>query len=79
MEMLKLLRVCAHARREGYDFLLRPSRKVDLAWHAFILHTRDYADNCRSELDFFVHHAPEAPPNGNGADVQGMFDYAPVP
>jgi hypothetical protein len=43
---------------------LAPSREVDHGWHAFILHTREYADFCSRVAGHFIHHAPEDP----GAD-----------
>ncbi|MGW4386195.1 hypothetical protein [Streptomyces sp. NPDC004685] len=39
--------------------LLSPSPMVDLAWHAMILHTRDYADWCDEFAGHVVHHIPE--------------------
>jgi len=35
-----------------------PSKPVDLAWHEFILFTRDYADFCQQYVGCFVHHVP---------------------
>jgi hypothetical protein len=35
-----------------------PTRKVDIAWHEFILFTRDYRDFCREHFGRFVHHVP---------------------
>jgi hypothetical protein len=43
---------------------LAPSREVDHGWHAFILHTREYAAFCTEVAGEFIHHAPEDP----GAD-----------
>jgi hypothetical protein len=40
---------------------LAPSREVDHGWHAFILHTREYADFCAQVAGEFIHHAPEDP------------------
>jgi hypothetical protein len=40
---------------------LAPSRAVDHGWHAFILHTREYADFCARVAGHFIHHAPEEP------------------
>ncbi|WP_245848581.1 glycine-rich domain-containing protein [Lentzea kentuckyensis] len=37
---------------------LAPSRLVDLGWHTFILHTRDYADFCERIAGRFIHHVP---------------------
>jgi hypothetical protein len=38
---------------------LAPSRTVDAGWHAFILHTREYADFCDRLAGRFIHHAPD--------------------
>lgn len=37
---------------------LTPSELVDSGWHAFILHTVDYADFCQRVAGRFVHHVP---------------------
>ncbi|MGV9311750.1 glycine-rich domain-containing protein [Streptomyces sp. NPDC003691] len=42
----------------AYD--LAPSRLVDPGWHAFMLHTQEYADWCRNRFGFFVHHEPNS-------------------
>ncbi|SCG67856.1 glycine-rich domain-containing protein [Micromonospora coxensis] len=36
-----------------------PSELVDIGWHTFILHTRDYADFCHRIAGRFIHHQPE--------------------
>jgi len=52
-----------------------PSDLVDLGWHTFILHTREYADFCARIGGRFIHHVPDdqpgdgwptAPDNGTG-------------
>jgi hypothetical protein len=40
---------------------LAPSKAVDHGWHAFILHTREYAEFCGRVAGHFIHHAPEEP------------------
>lgn len=35
-----------------------PSLPIDAAWHAFILHTRDYAEYCQERFGRFIHHQP---------------------
>jgi hypothetical protein len=35
-----------------------PSKAVDLAWHEFILFTRDYTEFCHQYFGCFVHHVP---------------------
>ncbi|MFF4983805.1 glycine-rich domain-containing protein [Streptomyces sp. NPDC001046] len=37
---------------------LAPSKLVDYGWHAFILHTIDYARFCEQVVGRFVHHVP---------------------
>ncbi len=37
---------------------LSPSDEVDTGWHAFILHTRDYAKFCTAVAGRFIHHVP---------------------
>ncbi|MFF5171539.1 glycine-rich domain-containing protein [Micromonospora sp. NPDC000089] len=36
-----------------------PTELVDLGWHAFLLHTREYADFCQRVAGRFIHHEPE--------------------
>ncbi|GIJ79239.1 hypothetical protein SAMN05443287_11083 [Micromonospora phaseoli] len=47
---------------------LGPSDLVDIGWHTFILHTREYADFCQRIAGWFIHHQPEPtseePPSG---------------
>jgi hypothetical protein len=35
-----------------------PSPAVDIGWHAFLLHTRQYADFCDAIAGRFIHHEP---------------------
>lgn len=37
---------------------LRPSPIADVGWHAFLLHTREYAAFCDREFGRFIHHIP---------------------
>jgi hypothetical protein len=43
------------------DVRLSPSEAVDAGWHAFILHTRDYAEFCDRVAGRFIHHRPNDP------------------
>ena len=36
-----------------------PSNLVDIGWHTFLLHTRDYAEFCDRIAGRFIHHEPE--------------------
>lgn len=53
--MLQFLIVCAIANQP-----VSPSLPIDSAWHAFILHTRDYAHYCDEQFGRFIHHQPTA-------------------
>ena len=37
---------------------LAPTRTIDEGWHAFILHTQDYAEFCDRFFGRFLHHVP---------------------
>ncbi|HWU05287.1 MAG TPA: hypothetical protein VN520_02585 [Streptomyces sp.] len=43
---------------------MMPSDDVDHAFHAFILHTKEYADFCHAHAGRFIHHNPR--PGGKG-------------
>jgi hypothetical protein len=43
------------------DGHLSPSEKVDVGWHAFILHTAEYAEFCERVAGRFIHHRPGNP------------------
>lgn len=55
---------------EGHGPLV-PSRTLDDAWHAFVLHTRAYAAFCEERYGFFVHHDPD----DGGADTANRDGY----
>lgn len=38
---------------------LSPSASVDIGWHTFILHTREYAAFCDRVAGRFIHHVPD--------------------
>lgn len=43
------------------DGHLAPSPLVDVGWHAFLIHTREYAEFCRDVAGQFLHHVPDDP------------------
>jgi hypothetical protein len=57
-EMLVFLDLAASSR----DFISPPG-PVDTAWHAFILHTRDYEAYCRERFGRVIHHEPTGEPD----------------
>jgi hypothetical protein len=40
------------------DYTLAPTRDIDQFWHAHILDTRKYAEDCAEVFGFFLHHFP---------------------
>ncbi|HYN38871.1 MAG TPA: hypothetical protein VES39_06450 [Rhodospirillales bacterium] len=42
----------------GRRMISMPSQAVDVAWHEFILFTREYAQFCKRALGRFLHHTP---------------------
>ena len=44
--------------RSGRQFVGMPSKVVDTAWHAFILHTQAYQLWCESAFGKLLHHTP---------------------
>jgi uncharacterized membrane protein YgcG len=59
-EMLIFLDLAADSK----DFISPPG-PVDAAWHAFILHTRDYEAYCRERFGRVIHHEPTGKPDPN--------------
>ncbi|MFG2102513.1 glycine-rich domain-containing protein [Micromonospora echinaurantiaca] len=57
-QALAFLAACATATDP-----LGPSDLVDIGWHTFILHTREYADFCQRIAGRFIHHQPEPTPD----------------
>jgi hypothetical protein len=47
---------CLHADGKTLGM---PSRAVDIAWHEFILMTREYQSFCDEAFGYYLHHSPE--------------------
>lgn len=47
-----------------------PSDDVDHGLHAFVLHTKDYADFCQQHAGRFLHHNPR--PGGGGRTLEAV-------
>ena len=56
-QALAFLATCAANPGAG----LVPSPEVDKGWHAFLLHTADYAEFCQRVAGRFIHHLPDEP------------------
>ncbi|TYC07138.1 hypothetical protein FXF53_00585 [Micromonospora sp. WP24] len=48
---------------------LGPSDLVDIGWHTFILHTREYGAFCQRIAGGFIHHQPDPPSEETGPAV----------
>ena len=57
-EMLIFLDLCARS-----DEMLSPPPDVDAAWHAFLLHSRDYEAYCNERYGRVIHHQPTGKPD----------------
>lgn len=69
-QALAFLATCATT-----DFPLSPSDNVDIGWHTFVLHTRDYADFCHQVAGRFIHHVPlDADPTTHGEAARAAID-----
>lgn len=64
MGMLQFLKVASVANAP-----VSPSKAIDSAWHAFILHTRDYTAYCEEQFGRFIHHQPTS------AEVSNQENY----
>lgn len=53
-QTLAFLKACA----DNPGSNLSPTKAVDPGWHAFILHTEDYAEFCDRIAGGFIHHRP---------------------
>ncbi|MFG1953067.1 glycine-rich domain-containing protein [Micromonospora sp. NPDC048830] len=60
-QALAFLAACATATEP-----LGPSELVDIGWHTFILHTREYAAFCQRIAGRFIHHQPDPPSDETG-------------
>lgn len=70
-QALAFLGACAV---HGRGAALVPSAAVDIGWHMFILHTRDYAAFCEDVAGFFIHHVPTDDTGEPAGDPVGVLD-----
>lgn len=70
-QALAFLGTCASS-----DAPLSPSADVDPGWHAFILHTHDYAVFCDRVAGRFIHHVPtdEDDPAAHGTAARAVIE-----
>jgi hypothetical protein len=56
----------------GNHFVSMPSQVVDVAWHEFILFTRQYQQFCHSAFGRFLHHTPAEALNNKFTSQDGI-------
>jgi len=56
----------------GKGDAMAPSRDVDPAWHAFMLHSQEYADWCDAHFGRFLHHTPNSKTRTTGLMLDVM-------
>lgn len=57
-ELVRYLDLCDESPQ-----VLAPSKKVDKAWHEFLLFTREYEEFCRERYGRMIHHDPHDGPD----------------
>jgi hypothetical protein len=58
---------------DGRDMVLgMPSKAVDIAWHEFILYTRDYSYFCQRAYGHYLHHMPNDAPSSGDDFLSGV-------
>ncbi|MET7640417.1 hypothetical protein [Streptomyces sp. NPDC005438] len=68
-QALAYLKACAGSPGS----VLSPSPLVDIGWHTFILHSREYSEFCDEVAGHFIHHVPENesnPPPGDPDEIR---------
>lgn len=60
------------ASRHG-DGPLTPSPRLDLAWHEWILFTKEYLDFCQEHFGKMIHHEPGGEPRNNQRQFQATL------
>jgi hypothetical protein len=88
IEMIRWLWLCSKAyqdRRSGNPVVPKTMNiqsgmiVLDLIWHIFIIHTRDYAEFCDKHFGEMIHHSPAnsdyIPPEQNETEMQMSYIY----
>lgn len=53
LDLMRFMFLCGTVRK-----VLAPSERIDLAWHEFLLFTKEYQRFCSRMFGFFIHHNP---------------------
>ncbi|MCW8398750.1 hypothetical protein OQJ26_08100 [Legionella sp. PATHC038] len=63
------------AKQDKKTYLFGPLLILDEVWHAFILHTRDYADFSLRYFGTYFHHDVEPPGQEHMMEEEELTDY----
>jgi hypothetical protein len=72
-EVKRYLLLGRHHRDETFAMY---SRRVDAAWHSFVLFTEQYAEFCQRYFDMYLHHIPAEAPRSEGGPPRRVADFA---
>lgn len=64
---LQFLMLCKNESRIKHE----PDKDVDQYWHAHILYTKKYAEDCQRYFGYFLHHLPNTTSTENKCDNDG--------
>lgn len=58
------------------DVVMSPTEVVDIGWHTFILHTREYMAFCDLVAGRYIHHLPtdQGDPGAHGSTARAVID-----
>ena len=65
LRYIKFLIECKNDPNEKHE----PDKDVDKYWHAHILDTMRYAEDCQRYFGFFLHHIPTMSSNGSDCET----------
>lgn len=64
-----------YLRKKYPDHILPPSYEIDEAWHAHVLHTKEYTKFCQEFFGYYLHHDPHVmDQKGNAHQLVALFE-----
>lgn len=50
-----------------------PTPEIDEVWHAHILHTKQYMEDCSKIFGYYLHHAPASPTGEDSGEMEKYY------
>lgn len=50
-----------------------PTYEIDEVWHAHILHTKQYIEDCSQIFGHYMHHAPASPTGEDSEEMEQLY------